>query len=91
MSTQTWIQVGAPGTKAILETKNKLKSARQRNTNNQKDLGRQLVYFLDLEKDAGALNTPSFCMKTSLMKIQKAQHSTEHSLEKVTESNLPFG
>ena len=68
----------------MLDTKNKLKSARQRNTNNQKDLETQLAYFHELELDAGVLETPSFSMKTALMKIQKAQLSTEHSLENIT-------
>ena len=85
MSSQTWIQVGAKGTKEIVETKNELKSAQQRNTNNQKDLARQLAYFHVLELEAGALETPSFSMKTALMKIQKAQHSTDHYLDKITE------
>ena len=71
------IQVAAPGTKLILEKKSQLKSARQRNKNSQKEFGRQIIYFLDLEKDAGALDSPSFGMKTSLMKIQKAQYSME--------------
>ena len=84
MSNQTWIAVGAKGTKVILEAKNKLKGARQRNTNCKKDLIRQLAYFADLEGDNGGLDTPSVCMKTALMKIQKGKESTENTLDIVT-------
>ena len=83
---QTWIDVGAKGTDKILETKKRLKSARQRNTNNQKDLRRQLSYFQELEIDAGGLEKPSFAMSTTLMKIQKAQELTEHSMASITET-----
>ena len=83
---QTWIDVGAKGTDKILETKNRLKSTRQRNTNNQKDLRRQLSYFQELEIDAGDLDKPSFSMSTALMKIQKAQQLTEQSVAKITET-----
>ena len=86
MSNQTWIEVGAKGTKEILETKNKLKSLRQRNTNNQRDLNRQLAYFHELERDAGDLDKPSFSMSIALMKIQKAQQLTEQSMAKITET-----
>ena len=90
MSTQTWIAVGVKGTNQILETKNKLKILRQRNSHNQNDQRRQLAYFRELEEDAGDLDKPSFSMKSSLMKLQKAQLSTEKSMEKVSETINDF-
>ena len=86
MSTQTWIAVGAKGTNLILETKNKLKILRQKNSNNQNNLRRQLAYFRELEADAGDLDKPSFSMKSSLAKLQKPQTSTKQSLTKVSET-----
>ena len=89
---QTWIQLAVPGTTLILDKKSKHKSARQKNKNSQKEFGRLLVYFLDLEKDAGTLDSPSFGMTTSLKKIQKAQSLTEQSMEQITKlvSDLTF-
>ena len=80
----TWIAVGVKGTGIILDAKNKLKGARQRNTNCKKDLIRQLAYFADLEGDNAGSELPSVCMKTSLLKIQKAKETTEQSLDVVT-------
>ena len=42
------------------------------------------MYFLDLEKDAGTLDSLSLGIKTSLKEIQKAQYMTEQSMEKIT-------